>query len=47
MLGATIGFLVAAVMCAAGRADEEAELSRLYETLKQYKEIELDYRRHN
>lgn len=43
MLGAIFGFAVAASMCAAGRADQEAEMFRLYEVLKQYKEIEHDY----
>jgi uncharacterized membrane-anchored protein YhcB (DUF1043 family) len=43
MISGTIGFLFAALMCASGRADLEAELFRLYEVLKQYKEILNDH----
>ena len=46
MISGTLGFMIAAVLCAAGRADEEAELLRLYETLKQYKEIENQHQKH-
>lgn len=43
MLGGTLGFIVAALMCASGRAAAEEEIFRLYEVLKQYKEIEHDH----
>ena len=43
MFGGTVGFIVAVLMCAAGRASAEEELFRLYEVLRQYKEIEHDH----
>jgi hypothetical protein len=43
MFGGTVGFIVAVLMCASGRAAAEEELFRMYEVLKQYKEIEHDH----
>lgn len=45
MLSAIFGFTVASLLSASARADAEAELFRLYEVLKQYKEIEHECRK--
>lgn len=44
LLSATFGFMVATLICASGRADSEAELFRLYEVIKQHREIENEQR---
>lgn len=43
MFSAIFGFAVATLLSASARADAEAELFRLYEVLRQYKEIEHDH----
>ena len=47
LLSAIFGFMVAAVMCASGRASAEEELFRLYQTIGDYQKTLAEYNRLN
>lgn len=47
MFSAIFGFMVAAVLCAAGRASAEEELFRLYQTIADYQKNLSDYSKLN